>query len=196
MKKSILVCSLMIAVHSLFAQTTTTSIGPMIGFNSSVYKGDISTEKWKSPDLNVGLFLNHSKNETFGFRVEALYSSMGTAYNNSPEVLKAGYIQIPVYGVAYLGKKGAAVRPKLMAGPYVGFLTNIGGTKVNPDKDNYKKADFGLKGAAGVNFRLSREIWLNTDLYYGLGLADLYKSDTDVTNQSWGLNVGVSFPVK
>lgn len=194
MKKSILVCSLIFAVNSLFAQTTT-SIGPMIGFNSSVYKGDITTEKWKSPDLNVGLFLNHSKNDVFGVRLEALYSSMGTAFNNSSEVLKVGYIQIPVYGVAYLGKKGAPVRPKLMAGPYIGFLTNIGGTKVNPDKDNYNKVDFGLKGAGGVNIRLANEIWLNTDLYYGLGLADLYKSDSKVFNNSWGLNVGVSFPV-
>lgn len=195
MKKSILVLSLMITVNSLFAQTTT-SIGPMIGFNSSVFKGDISTEKWKSPDLNVGLFLNHSKNETFGIRLEALYSSMGTAYSNSPEVLKVGYIQVPVYGVAYLGRKGAAVRPKLMAGPYIGFQTNIGGTKVNPDKDNFNKVDFGLRGAGGANFRLTNEIWLNADVYYGLGLADLYKSDSDVFNHSWGLNVGVSFPVK
>lgn len=195
MKKLILAFGLILAVNSLFAQTTT-SIGPMIGFNSSVYKGDIATEKWKSPDLNVGLFLNHSKNETFGLRLEALYSSMGTAYTNSSETVKAGYIQVPVYGVAYLGKKGTAVRPKLMAGPYVGFLTNVGGTKVNLNKDDYNKVDFGLKGAAGVNFRLTREVWLNTDLYYGVGLTDLYKSDTDVFNHSWGLNVGVSFPVK
>lgn len=195
MKKAILMLSLFLTVNSLFAQTTT-SIGPMIGFNSSVYKGDISTEKWKSPDLNVGLFLNHSKNEFFGLRVEALYSSMGTAFTPSPEILKAGYIQVPVYGVAYLGKRGTAVRPKLMAGPYAGFLTHIGGTKVNPDKDNYNKVDFGLKGAAGANFRLGGGMWLNSDLYYGLGLADLYKSDTDVFNHSWGLNVGVSFPVK
>ncbi len=195
MKKSILALSVILTVNSLFAQTTT-SIGPMIGFNSSVYKGDISTEKWKSADLNAGLFLNHSRNETFGFRVEALYSSMGTAFTNSSEVVKTGYIQVPVYGVAYLGKKGTSVRPKLMAGPYVGFLTNVGGTKVNLNKDDYNKVDFGLKGAAGINFRLNREIWLNTDLYYGLGLTDLYKSDTDVYNNSWGLNVGVSFPVK
>ncbi|MCD8540103.1 MAG: PorT family protein [Leadbetterella sp.] len=107
MKKSILIGSLILGINSLFAQTTT-SIGPMIGFNSSVYKGDITTEKWKSPDLNVGLFLNHSKNEVFGVRVEALYSSMGTAFTPSPEVLKVGYIQVPVYGVAYLGKKGGA----------------------------------------------------------------------------------------
>lgn len=195
MKKSILALSVILTVNSLFAQTTT-SIGPMIGFNSSVYKGDISTEKWKSADLNAGLFLNHSRNETFGFRIEALYSSMGTAFTNSSEVVKTGYIQVPVYGVAYLGKKGTSVRPKLMAGPYVGFLTNVGGTKVNLNKDDYNKVDFGLKGAAGINFRLNREIWLNTDLYYGLGLTDLYKSDTDVYNNSWGLNVGVSFPVK
>ena len=195
MKKSILVFSLFLATHHLLAQTTT-SIGPMIGFNSSVYKGDISTEKWKSADLNLGVFLNHSRNETFGFRIEALYSSMGTAFTNSSEVVKAGYIQVPVYGVAYLGRKGTSVRPKLMAGPYVGFLTNVGGSKVNLNKDDYNQVDFGLKGAAGINFRLTREIWLNTDLYYGLGLTDLYKSDTDVSNQSWGLNVGVSFPVK
>lgn len=195
MKKSILVFSLILAVNSLYAQTTT-SIGPMIGVNSSIYKGDITTEKWKSPNLNAGLFLNHSKNETFGFRVEALYSSMGTAFTNSEEVVKTGYIQIPVYGVAYLGKKGTAVRPKLMAGPYVGFLTNVGGTKINLNKDDYNKVDFGVKGAAGLNFRLSREIWLNTELYYGFGLADMSKSNTNVTNQSWGLNAGVSFPVK
>ncbi|WP_367915336.1 porin family protein [Leadbetterella sp. DM7] len=195
MKKSILVFGLILGMNSLFAQTTT-SIGPMIGFNSSVYKGDISTEKWKSPDLNVGLFLNHSKNDFFGIRLEALYSSMGTAFNNSPEIIKAGYIQVPVYGVAYLGKKGSAVRPKLMAGPYIGFLTNVGGTKVNLNKDDYNKVDFGLKGAAGANIRLSREIWLNADLYYGLGLADMYKSKTDVYNHSWGINAGVSFPVK
>ncbi len=194
MKKSILALSLLLAVNTLFAQTT--SIGPMIGFNSSVYKGDISTEKWKAPDLNVGLFLNHSKHETFGLRVEALYSSMGTAYTNSEEVLKARYIQVPVYGVAYLGKKGTAIRPKLMAGPYVGFLTHTGGTKVNVNKDDYNKVDFGLKGAAGANIRLAREMWLNADLYYGLGLADLYKSETNVFNNSWGINVGVSFPVK
>lgn len=194
MKKYILGIAFLLGVNSLFAQTTT-SIGPMIGFNSAVHKGDISVEKWKAADLNVGAFLNHSKNDKFGFRIEALYTSLGTAYNNSSEVLKSGYIQIPVYGVAYLGKPGNAVRPKFMAGPYVGFLTNLGGSKVNLNKDDFNKVDAGLKGAFGVNVRLSNEIWLNTDLHYGLGLADISKSDSKIHNNAWGLNVGVSFPV-
>lgn len=194
MKKYILGFSFLLGINSLFAQSTT-SIGPLIGVNSSVYKGDISVEKWKPADLNVGAFLNHSKNDKFGFRIEALYTSLGTAYDNSPEVLKVGYLQIPVYGVAYLGKPGNAVRPKFMAGPYVGFVTNIGGSKVNPNKDDFNKVDAGLKGAFGVNIRLSNQIWLNTDLHYGLGLADISKSETKIHNNAWGLNVGVSFPV-
>jgi hypothetical protein len=194
MKKYILGFAFLLGINSTFAQTT--SIGPLIGINSSVQKGDISFEKWKAADLNVGAFLNHSKNDKFGLRIEALYTSLGTEYTNSSEVLKTGYIQIPVYGVAYFGKQGSAVRPKLMAGPYVGFLTNFGGTKINLNKDDYNKVDAGLKAAAGLNVRLSNQIWLNADLHYGLGLVDISKIESKIHNNAWGLNVGVSFPVK
>ncbi len=62
-------------------------------------------------------------------------------------------------------------------------------------KHSYNGFDFGLKGSAGVNVRVSPNTWLNTDLRYYHGLLDVSESANAVQNRNLRLNVGLLFGI-
>lgn len=197
-KLKLLLLTVLITSISTYAQDA--SWGPMVGVNGSTLSGNLPLNAYK-PGLNLGLFYNWSNNERLGIKVEGLYSQMGTAYESGyQQTIDMHYIQIPVYGVWYLNDRGNDFRPKLMFGPYVGFLAGANGSDTQNTyftKDIFTKVDVGAKGALGFNWNLNDNLWLNTELYYGAGFADVYKSNTlDIKNQQVGLNVGLSFPIK
>jgi hypothetical protein len=111
--------------------------------------------------------------------------------------------------IHFFGDLGDAVRPKLFVGGSLGFL--VGGkttttvstnnesadvtTKVN-SKDYYNSVDAGLLAGAGINWRIGKATWLNTDLVYNNGLIDLSKSNNNwQASRSIGFNVGLTFPI-
>lgn len=186
---------------SAFSQENV-SAGPVVGVNFARFKGDINNTAWRVGPT-VGAFLNYSIVEQFGLKGQITYTQLGTKFDNSADNHRFNYIQIPVLATVYLNKRGNDFRPKLMAGPYVGFLLNAkdqNNNDINVMESNgsrrYNSVDAGIQLGAGFNYLIGTKTWLNVDALYGHGLADITNTTaTTVNNRQWGINVGLSFPL-
>lgn len=200
MKKLFSITGVLLALVTIpnLTQAQDTSWGPMVGINGSSLP-DFPLRSFK-PGVNLGVFLNHSKYERLGFKVEAFYSQMGSSFDGFNDKIEMHYFQVPLYGVWYLNDRGNDFRPKIMIGPYLGFLAGASGSNTsgnNFSKGNFKSVDIGGKAAAGFNWKLNPKMWLNTEFYFGGSFANIYKTDIiNIKNQNLGLNLGLSFPVK
>ena len=200
MKKLLTSFGVIIALifSSKTSQAQETSIGPMVGLNGSTIV-DMPLNTYK-PGVNIGLFLNHSNKEHFGLKAEAMYSQMGTLFDGFGQRVDLLYIHVPLYGVLYLNDRGNDFRPKLMVGPYAGFLLSGTGSNTTDNQfvtDNFNRLDFGAKGAVGFNWKFSPRVWLNSEFYVGGSFANIYKTDIiNVKNRNFGLNAGLSFPLQ
>ncbi|WP_428667872.1 porin family protein [Runella sp.] len=175
------------------------SFGPIVGVNFSKLTGNQIYNDWKT-GATAGIFINYSGESRFGVNGQILYSRIGGQSSNGASKGHLDYIQIPIMGTYYLNGRGNQFRPKLMLGPYIGFLakaTNESGISINPEGSTrpYKGVDAGAAMGLGFNYSLSRKVWLNADLRYNLGLAQVMNTVDDVHNRSWGINVGLSFPL-
>ncbi|MGR3811140.1 porin family protein [Jiulongibacter sp. NS-SX5] len=199
MKKLLTGCGLLIAIllttHESQAQEK--SWGPMAGINGSTLV-DMPLNIYK-PGVNFGAFLNYSNRERTGLKVEAMYSQMGTKFDGFEDKIEMHYVQVPVYGVWYLNDRGNNFRPKLMVGPYLGFLLNATGSNTTDNNfttENFNTVDFGGKGAVGFNWKFSPRVWLNSEFYFGGSFANIYSTDIiNVKNTNFGVNAGLSFPL-
>ena len=180
-----------------FAQSTY-SWGPKVGLNFSSYRPKVETFDVLT-GANAGLFFNYAVNN-WGLMVEANYTQLGTEVNNGTNLERLHYIQVPVSGVYYFGEYGDAVRPKLFAGPYLGFLlssTDKNGDELSNGQQVRNTTDIGGQIGAGFNLRIKNQVWLNTDVRYMIGFSDVTKEpSTTFRNSGVGINVGVSFPIK
>lgn len=167
------------------------SIGLKGGLNFANFSGDNVNTDGRT-GINFGAFGTYSIQETFGITAEINYAQKGAKTTASK--LNINYLEIPVHFSYFLGK--GKLRPKLMAGPYLGFLMNselqTGNVKVN-SKDLYNNTDFGLNLGGGLHYDLGDSKWLYLDARYGLGLADATKASGDVYNRVFSINVGISF---
>ena len=124
---------------------------------------------------------------------------MGTNFDGFQDKIEMHYFQVPVYGVWYLNDRGNDFRPKLMIGPYIGILVKGSGSNTSDNTfttENFNSVDFGGKAAAGFNWKVSPNIWLNSELFIGSSFANIYKTDiVNIKNQNFGLNMGLSFPL-
>jgi outer membrane protein W len=174
------------------------SIGPIVGANFSKLAGNTIYNDWKT-GATAGIFINYSGENRFGVNGQILYSRIGGESPNGASKGHLDYIQIPIMGTYYLNGRGNKLRPKVMLGPYIGFLakaTNESGVSINPEGvgQPYKGIDAGAAMGIGFNYSIGRKIWLNADLRYNLGLTQVMNVIADVHNRSWGINVGLSFP--
>ena len=198
MKNSIFVLSIVsFFICTQAAAQDNLSFGPVVGVNFSKLTGNVSTMNSKTGHT-LGIFINYSTESRFGLNGQLLYSRLGGQSANGVSKAILDYVQIPVMGTYYLNGRGNKFRPKLMAGPYVGFLVNAvneNGVSINPESANrpYKGFDAGAALGAGLNFSVAPKVWLNTDVRYNIGLTQVMNTIPDVFNRSWGINVGLSF---
>lgn len=175
------------------------SFGPIVGVNFSRLTNHPIYNDWKVGN-SAGIFINYSGESRLGVNGQLLYSRIGGESGNGASKGHLDYIQVPIMGTYYLNGRGNALRPKLMAGPYVGFLVkavNENNVSINPEgaARAYKGVDAGAALGAGLNYSLKNKVWLNADLRYNIGLTNVMANASDVHNRFWGLNVGVSFPL-
>lgn len=200
MLRSTVVFFALLIINTSITKAQTLSAGPMIGVNLSTLSGPTNTKVL--PGLTLGGFANYSVNEHVGIGAKFMYSQLGTAYKGVDYINKLHYLQMPITGIYYFGDAGDKFRPKLFAGPYVGTLLNAtlkDGTKVTEANNGpvYKKIDIGGLVGVGFNYRIQSRTWLNVDAGFSQGFTDVNESPVaDFKNQSFGLNVGVSFPIK
>jgi outer membrane protein W len=188
---------LLLNFHEIKAQTF--SIGPVAGLNMSKIS-NIPNAKLL-PGLAIGAFVNYSVHENFGLSSKLLFSQLGTAIENSERTYSLNYIQVPISGVYYFGSTGDRIRPKVFAGPYLGYLIsakdNNGNKIITPQgEDSYNKLDFGGHIGLGFNYLLKSRTWLNLDAAYSGSLIDFSNdSSTVAKNTTLGVNLGISFPL-
>ncbi|CAG5068244.1 hypothetical protein DYBT9623_00973 [Dyadobacter sp. CECT 9623] len=176
------------------------SIGPMAGVSIANFRGDISNTDWK-PGLTVGGFYNYSSKTGFGFSGQLLFTQLGAQTDDKRNAINLNYIQAPLLATFYFGQYGDNVRPKIFLGPSLNFLVgarNKNGDNINGNSNDRVYSPFDLGGVvgAGINFRLQDKIWLNFDARYGFGLLDVTRLDnSNIKNNNWGINAGISFPL-
>jgi opacity protein-like surface antigen len=183
------------------------SIGPRLGFNSSSFgSNDLNTNMRIAPTLGI-MFL-YSQHENFGISADLMYSPMGAhiSRNGNGEAAdlttKLHYLHLPAMGVYFFNFGTPTIKPKAGLGPYVSFLANssetIEGTEVFTGR-NFSSWDFGLNGMVGVNFLVTPALWLNADLRYAHGLANVNAteaSDISMRNRLFSITVGLGFSLE
>jgi hypothetical protein len=207
MKKLLGITLAGIALSSAALAQDNLSLGPTAGFGHTWLSNNEQSNY--QPAGNTGLTLVYSPMSHLGFGADLKWSIEGgkTSTNNTTTTTRLDYIRIPVKAIYFFGEYGQRLRPKLAAGPSVGFLVggkqktevDQSGEKVVSEikaKDFAKSVDFGLTAAAGFNYRLVERTWLNVDLNYYHGLTDVLEaSNAEQKNRNIGINVGVTFGI-
>lgn len=197
LKKSTLLVALLL-INATLISAQTLSIGPMIGGNVSTFTATSNNKGLIG--LSLGGFANYSVNDHFGLGLKVMYAQLGTAFDANSEHLRLHYVQVSITAVYYFGETGNQFRPKVFAGIYLAPLiksTNKNGDELlgTDGKSAYNNFDFGGLIGAGFNYRIQSRTWLNVDAGLTRGLTDVTKNTTNYQNMSFGINVGVSFPV-
>jgi outer membrane protein W len=198
MKKHIQILAILLLMSQL-GKAQNLSFGPMVGLNLSEIS-NLPNSSTKT-GLLIGGFFNYSHKSSFGVGVQVLYNQLGANLNNNTEQIRLNYLQVPVLATYYFGPKNAVgvIRPKLFIGPHLNFLlnaTNKAGNDINTNESQFNTTDFGGTLGGGLNYSVSKKVWLNFDVRYNFGLIDISKNPSLVNhNQSLGINVGLSFPL-
>lgn len=157
-------------------------------------------------NYSLGGRLVYSFESSWGISGDIKFSGEGQSVGidkDNRAVVRANYIRIPLQGIYFFGKYGDRVRPKVSFGPSFGILVGgktrsfVNGNEftTGKTKDYLKTFDYGLTLAAGGNVRIATATWLNLDLSYYHGLADITETGADGSNRNLGVNVGVTFPL-
>jgi outer membrane protein W len=198
MKRAMIIVAVLAVGFASKAQRV--SLGPTGGFGHSWITNSTGDGKF-NPAWNLGLSFIYSTKSNFGIGADVKYSAEGNKVveDGITNTINTNYVRVPLKLIYFFGTEGSAVRPKISAGPTLGFLTgatsaaSVQGVKVKTDiSDNIKNFDFGVNAAAGLNFRLAPRTWLNTDVAFYQGLTDITKSNnTTQHNGNIGVNVGL-----
>ncbi len=195
------------------------SLGINAGFGRSAIKNYKSHPGFASnfgvnnaesmPHGNVGLSYIHSTQTNFGFGADLKYSwEGGKAENeqlNLERSLSLQYVRVPLKVMYFFGKYGQRVRPKIYAGPSVGFLVAAkeeveGASNFKTDvKHQMNGFDIGVQGGVGLNYRLVKNTWFSADLNYYNSFRDIREQNSGgslrLSNNTLALNVGVNWGI-
>lgn len=205
--------ALLLGATNCLAQTTSKnpqnsqfSLGPVVSFGHSWVSNLPGTQPFNFSPA-VGLAAMYSANEHWGFGSKLLFSSEGYRqtfdYPNyhSEMTVRPMYLRIPLEATYFFGNYGDKVRPKIYAGPSVGF--KLGETHsqsgdplppteyFNYNEDKFGDVDAGITTGLGANVRLSRLTWLNLDAGYYHGLTDVHTNSDYNGNRNFRVNVGL-----
>lgn len=175
------------------------SIGPNAGVGMSWISND-GDAKAKLAG-NVGLSTVYSATEHFGLGLDLKYSFEGVKSKTDNSSLDMNYVRIPLKAIYFFNGYGDKLRPKIAIGPSFGFLTSAkakDGSGPSVDvKEIFNSFDLGVTAAAGLNYKLVSNTWLNLDVSYLHGISDIIKNNTSGSdashNRNIQLNVGVNF---
>ena len=196
MKKFLLALVIVSSVSLATQAQSKFSIGPTVGYGASTIS-NLNNSKFKAAAA-VGLSTVYSAAEHFGLGLDVKYSFEGAkVQNGSTETeFDLHYVRIPLKAIYFFGDYGKSVRPKIFAGPSFGFLSsskeNTNGGNDIDRKSTTESFDFGLVGGVGLNYRLVKNTWLNTDVSYTHGIKEI-NATGDLSNRNVMLNVGVNF---
>ena len=190
------------------------SLGKTAAFNHT-WLTNTGGDKYFNPGFNAGAQLVYSFNPNWGIGADVTFSMEGvrskTTMGDGQHIYDAtlNYIRVPLKGIYFFGKLGDRLRPKVFAGPSVGFL--VGGSTKNFTENNsgdrflvdkvkskevYRNVDLGVLVGAGLNYRIMKATWLTADVNYTNGLVDLSRSaGTWSASRGLAVSMGVTFPI-
>lgn len=210
---------LMTAAVAVALMGITTNAGAQKGFNLSV-KGTPQFTWLQNEDdsdnsqldrkatfkTNFGIGAGYHFTKNYGVGLDVLYSLQGQKYevNGAELTQKLDYLKVPVYftyntdpskKVSFVGKLG----------PQVSFLTNaklegVDGNELD-NKEVYNDVTVGGMANAGVQFRLSTNLFLQTGLYFDYDFTNAEDEDyvdynngrASTHNMGAGVQVGLKY---
>jgi hypothetical protein len=192
---------LIVAASTGFAaQAQQSSFGPSIGLNYA-WLSDLDNTSGR-PSYNLGVTYTHSIIENAGLGIDLRYSEEGSKQEVTGVELttKLNYVRVPIKFIYFFGQLEKDFRPKLFAGPTMGFLiggksqlrSETGTTEVD-SKDYYESVDLGLNFGTGFNYRLAEAMWLNFGVAYTHGFVNVVKSGPEAFNRNVNVNLGIAW---
>src|SRR5690349_14344362 len=109
----------------VFAQESSNSIGPTVGYNHTWTSGDGTSAK---PGFNAGIVYTNSFMEHWGAGLELKYSMEGAKIDGTDANGNLAYLRLPLRLKYFFGDYGNAFRPKVYLGPSLGFLLSAKST--------------------------------------------------------------------
>lgn len=208
MKKTIgIIC--FAGLSSLLAFTAKAQDNLSLGVKGSIghswMSGD-GTNKLK-PAYGAGLRLVYSANTNLGLGADLMFSAEGAKkeFGEGATEIRSNlnYIRLAPQAIYFFGEYGDALRPKIFAGPSLGFLvggktkTTIGNTTTSVSSDDlYRGFDLGALVGAGLNYRIAPGKWLNLDLGYTHGFIDQVEAgNASAYNRNIALGVGLTWGI-
>lgn len=190
------------------------SLGPISGFNHTWLTGTQSNRVF-NPGGTIGGRLTYSFTPSWGVGTDLLFSLEGvrtkteTSIATTTRDANMHYLRLNPRMIYFFGDLGDRLRPNIYAGTTFGALiggntiTTVNGYSEGPSVETktktseiYNGFDAGLFAGAGLNYRIGKAIWLNTEATYSNGLVDLTKSDNSWSaSRGVAFNVGVTFPI-
>ncbi len=169
------------------------SVGPVIGFGHA-WMSPVANSEYH-PAYSAGGFAIYSPIEHWGIGMDVRYSIEGS-HKFLPESGKTNtqydYLRVPIRAIYFFGGWGNDLRPKVMAGPSMGFLVK----QTGPTYTSEDKFDFGITAAGGFNYRIHDNTWLNFDAGYYHGLTDVIQHTSEREQQrNVMVNVGIGFEI-
>jgi hypothetical protein len=134
---------------------------------------------------------------------EILFTQKGAEFESGSDYYEYhySYIEIPILFKLTLASEGAAIRPSIYAGPFVGFKTSAKlETYLDPDQEESKEEtlpsirsiDAGFVVGAGADLRLGPGNIL-LDLRYGMSLLSAVTAGAKITHNVIYVFLGYSF---
>jgi hypothetical protein len=212
--KQILVSFLVVSAAFGTAKAQNLSMGPIAGFNHT-WMTDAGPNRVFNPGATLGGRVTYSFNPHWAVGADLIGSWEGVKTkvdfptNSTAVDADLVFLRLNPRMSYFFGELGDRVRPNLFGGTSFGVLaggktkTTIASSNEGPvitDKvkstDNYNTFDAGLFAGVGINYRIGKAIWLNTEAMYNNGLVDLTKSDNSWSaSRGVAFNVGVTFPI-
>ena len=169
---------------------------------------DSNIERKATFNTNFGIGAGYNFNDNMGIGADVLYSLQGQKYEVAGAEFeqKLEYVKVPVFFTYNTdASKTTSFYGKI--GPQVSFLTNAKMTAVDSketfveNKDRYEDVTIGGMANAGVQFRLSPNIFLQTGLNFDYDFSNAESKDYPVviagrantSNMTAGVQIGLKY---
>jgi hypothetical protein len=206
MKKIFTTLALLLCMTAA-TQAQEISVGVTTGFGNS-WLSNQNGRTLFHPAFNFGGTFIYSTAKHWGFGFDIKYSREGNKVRYTPNDNEAwnniDYIRIPIRATYFFNELDKDIRFKVSLAPTLGFVAAAhyiahdqnGHEYANvTNKDQINGFDFGMTGAAGVNFRVKERMWFTTELAYYNGFANVSKNGNTALNRNLSLNLGFTFGI-
>ena len=180
---------------------------PLFSFLQNSNDNDNSAVKKKATfNANFGLGTSYNFSDNAGVGLDVLYALQGqkTEVAGLESNQELEYLKIPVY-FSYNTDASKVVSFYGKIGPQISFLTNakikVGkNDNFTKNKDKFEDVVFGGMSIAGVQFKLSQNIYLQTGLYFDYDFTNAENKDypgfTAGRANTYNMNAGLQVELK